>query len=546
MRYLKGNIVNETNESLIKISKDLHHHTQNLHVLYVEDSATMRHATQKQLAPYFDHIDSAADGILGLELYRKFHLQHEKNYDIVITDLEMPNMDGQELSRAIFSIDPNQEVIIISASNELGLLIDLLNMGVRKFLAKPIIPQQLHDTISDVAQLIRLKKIKADELNDITEHNLLLKKREEIYLKKLEKNYKELEEFNSALNESAIVSKTDPNGIITYVNQKFCDVSGYTSDELIGIKHNILKCDDMAPSFYQKLWHRITSKKIHTGIFKNRSKDGNVYYIDQLIKPIITVEGDISEFIGIGYDITKMMESIEIAKQAQESKDDFFRNISHEMRTPLNAILGLTSLLQRRAKDDTKLYDMLGIIESNSQSLANLVESILDLQRLQHNDLELQLKEFEVTALYTSIIVQNKAKALEKNVEFHYAIDSDVPTNLLGDFNRLQQIIMAIVDNAIKFSLKYGSVNFHISYSHDDSLLMIQISDSGIGISPQNQEKIFQLTQLDGSLSRKYEGSGIGLTIANSLVKKMGGTITIDSAPNQGSTFLIEIPLKKP
>jgi signal transduction histidine kinase len=105
---------------------------------------------------------------------------------------------------------------------------------------------------------------------------------------------------------------------------------------------------------------------------------------------------------------------------------------------------------------------------------------------------------------------------------------------------------MAIVDNAIKFSLKYGSVNFHISYSHDDSLLMIQISDSGIGISPQNQEKIFQLTQLDGSLSRKYEGSGIGLTIANSLVKKMGGTITIDSAPNQGSTFLIEIPLKKP
>ena len=241
-----------------------------------------------------------------------------------------------------------------------------------------------------------------------------------------------------------------------------------------------------------------------------------------------------------------MMESIEMAKQAEEGKDDFFRNISHEMRTPLNSILGLTSLLKRRAKDDTKLLDMLSVIENNSQNLANLVESILDLQRLQHNDLELQIKEFDTSGLYSSLIKQNESKALEKNITFEHAIDHDIPPTLIGDEKRTAQIIMAVIDNALKFTLKNGSVNFNLSYSHDDSMLIAQVSDNGIGISSQDQEKIFKLTQLDGSLSRKHEGSGIGLTISNSLIKKMGGNFTVHSVVDEGSTFLVEIPLRRP
>ena len=538
--------MNELNQVSLEISKDLHYRLESLHVLYVEDSATMRHATQKLLAPYFDNIDSATDGVHGLELYRNFRKQHEKNYDIVISDLEMPNMDGKELARAILSIDPSQEIIIISASNDLTILIDLINLGVRKFLSKPILAQQLHTTISEVATNLRLKKLKEEELADISQHNILLKKREEIYLRKLEKSFKELSEFNSALNESGVVSKTNTDGIITYVNPKFCEVSGYSEEELIGNKHTIVGCGEMASSFFEKLWRTITAKKIHNGVFKNRTKAGKIFYIEQLVKPILTVEGEISEYIAIGNDITQMMESIEIAKHAEEGKDDFFRNISHEMRTPLNSILGLTSLLKRRAKDDTKFLDMLSVIESNSQNLSNLVESILDLQRLQRNDLEFQIKEFETSSLYHSIIKQNEPKVLEKNLTFKYAIDPDAPSTLMGDENRIHQIIMAIMDNAIKFSLKEGTVNFHISYSYDESILIIQVSDCGIGISIEDQEKIFKLTQLDSSLSRKHEGSGLGLTISNSLIKKMGGKFTVHSVLHEGSTFLMEIPLKRP
>lgn len=538
--------MNGINEVSIVISKDFHHRLANLHVLYVEDSATMRHATEKLLAPYFDHIDSAADGLLGLELYRNFHKQHEKNYDIVISDLEMPNMDGKELARAILSIDPSQEIIIISSSNDLAILIDLINIGVRKFLAKPIQKQQLHDTISEVATNLRLKKLKSDELADISQHNILLKRREEIYLSKLEKSFKELEEFNDALNESGVVSKTNHDGIITYVNPKFCAISGYSKEELLGNKHTMIGCGEMASSFFEKLWHTITAKKIHKGVFKNRTKNGNIYYIEQLIKPILDTEGEITEYIAIGTDITQMMESIAIAKHAEEGKDDFFRNISHEMRTPLNSILGLTSLLQHRAKDDKKLYDMLGVIESNSKNLANLVESILDLQHLQSDELKLHLKEFDTALLYSFIIEENTSKAIDKNLTFEHAIDPDVPAILIGDKNRIQQIIMAVMDNAIKFSLKFGRVNFHLSYSHDNSMLIAQVSDYGIGISIEDQKNIFKLAQLDGSLSRRHEGSGIGLTISNSLIKKMGGTITVHSVTNEGSTFLLEIPLQRP
>ena len=105
---------------------------------------------------------------------------------------------------------------------------------------------------------------------------------------------------------------------------------------------------------------------------------------------------------------------------------------------------------------------------------------------------------------------------------------------------------MAVIDNAIKFSLKYGRVSLHLSYSHDDSMLITQVSDNGIGISSQDQDKIFKLSQLDGSLSRKHEGSGIGLTISNSLIKKMGGNFTVHSVVNEGSTFLMEFPLRRP
>jgi len=437
-------------------------------------------------------------------------------------------------------------IIIISSRNDVSVLIGLLNLGIQKFLSKPIQPQQLHDIITDVLHQLHNQKVKSDEFNDISLHNKLLQRREEIYLSKLEKSNKELGEFNDALNESGIVSKTDSEGVITYVNQKFCEISGYHQDELIGKKHSIINSGEMASSFFEKLWHAITNQKSYKAVFINKSKDGSIYYVESLIKPILDVEGETTEFISIAHDITRMMSSIKIAQDAQKSKDDFFRNISHEMRTPLNSILGLTSLLRRRAKDEPKFLEMLNIIENNGEALAAMIESILDLQRIQNNQFKLDIKEFQTSSLYSLISTLFEPKAKQKSLHFEHAMEKNVPSVLIGDVSRIQQIIIAIMDNAIKFTPELGRIDFHISYSVDDSMIIFQIHDSGIGMTLEDQEKIFKLIQLDASLTRKHEGAGLGLTISQKIIKKMNGSLTIHSVLNQGSTFLIEIPLKQP
>lgn len=513
-------------------------------VLYVEDSVTIRHATEKLLQKYFPHLQSATDGKEAFELYRRYHNEHEKNFDIVITDLEMPNMDGRELSRLILEADPDQQIIIISSNENFRDLIALMNIGVKKFLAKPILEEDLFNILTNVVDALFHKQIKAQEVQEISVHNTMLKKREEIYLNKLEKNFKIVSEFNDALNESGIVSKTDPQGIITYVNDKFCTISGYTSDELIGHSHNIIKSGEFSPSFYSKLWHTITQGKSFKGIMKNRAKNGALYYVDALIKPILSTDGEIIEYISIGHDMTPLMIALENEQRAQSQKDQFFNNISHEMRTPLNAILGITSLLKRRNKNDPKLSEMLEVIHTSANNLHQLIESILDIQKIQQNQFEIIEQSFEPLTLFTKLSEQYRLKSDSKQQTLTHSFDPSLPEILLGDSKRLSQAIGIILDNAIKFTPNKGTIEFSVSY--ETPVLICQIHDNGIGIAKEDHEKIFTLSQLDASITRKHEGAGLGLSIANAIINQMGGTITIHSQPEQGATFLLEIPLKLP
>jgi len=530
---------------MITITKELLRHTKDLRILYVEPSPSVQTTTQVILQEYFDNIDVAFDGEQALSLYKKLYTEETRFYDIVFTCIEMPNMDGITLCKALLEFDSHQKIIILSASNDPISLIEIINLGITKFIPTPIHLEQLNDAIRTIAQKIYAKKLKEDEYNETLNHNELLKRREDLNQIKLQTSLRTLSEFNDVLNESGIVSKTDSNGSILYVNDKFCTVSGYSRQELIGQKHNIVKSGDIIPSFFEKLWNTITNKKSYRGIFKNRSKDGSIYYIEQLIKPIINIDGEITEFIAIATDITKIMHSMESAKQSEQAKDDFFRNISHEMRTPLNSILVVTSILKERFENDTDVLEMLTVAERNGQNLSNLVESVLDLQRIGTNQLELKLGNFETSTLYASITTHYEAKATAKGIVFEHSLDSDVPAVLTGDEQRLRQIFTIVLDNAIKFTQKSGKVDFMLTYAPESSLLICQVQDSGIGMSAQEQEKIFKLTQGDGSLSRKYEGSGLGLTIAHALMQKMNGTFTVYSIANQGSTFMMEIPLKK-
>ena len=233
-------------------------------VLFADDESEIREAFQTFLGRLAKEVILAADGKEALELFEA------RQPDIVITDIKMPVMSGMKLTEKIRQSGSEVPIIIVTAHNEHSMLIRAIDSGVTKFIIKPV----------DFSKLKQLLFRIATELYLEQEH---------------EKNTQLLEQYKRAVEESAIFSKTDVNGVITFVNEQFCRVSGFSREELIGQSHRIIRHPDMDPGVFQDLWGTITDKRIWKGILHNRRKDGSDYYVDSTILPIVGEKGEISE-----------------------------------------------------------------------------------------------------------------------------------------------------------------------------------------------------------------------------------------------------------
>ncbi|MEA2018909.1 MAG: EAL domain-containing protein [Campylobacterota bacterium] len=266
-------------DEIIKYSKKLK-------LLYVEDNEEARESTVVILEEFFDDITVAVNGEDGLEQFKekKANIAKEsKTFDLIITDINMPKLNGLEMIEQIRDIDKDIPILVLSAYNGSGFFMESIKLGVDGYLLKPI----------DINQFL-------GALNKITS-KLILKDNSD-------KNLHFLKEYSEATNSSSIVSKTDTNGIITYANDEFCKISEYSRDELIGQKHNIVRDPDMAEEIFQELWNTIQNKKqIWKGQIKNRSKSGNIYYVNATIKPILDIDNNIVEYIALRDDITEIM-----------------------------------------------------------------------------------------------------------------------------------------------------------------------------------------------------------------------------------------------
>jgi len=376
-------------------------------------------------------------------------------------------------------------------------------------------------------------------LTDITQ---LIKQEEE-----LKEVNKLLSQYKRAVDEFLIVSKTDTKGIITYVNKSFCNISGYSEDELIGKPHNIVRHPDMPKEAFKDMWDTIKRGEIWRGFIKNRKKDGGFYWVDSGIMPIKNSKGEIVEYIALRNDITLLIEAKKKAQEAEKAKGIFLANMSHEIRTPLNAILGFTQLLETKEDLDKDVQKYIRIINSSANTLLKVINDILDISKIESGDISIEEIEFNPNKVFNDIAALFLAKTKEKNINYKINIDK-LPECIKSDEHRLKQVIANLLGNAIKFTPENGEIVLSVTNIEDNEKIKLKFSvkDNGIGIPKDKQKEIFKaFSQADGSIIRKFGGTGLGLTISSKIVQKLGGEIKVKSEEGKGSEFYFTLEFEK-
>ena len=341
------------------------------------------------------------------------------------------------------------------------------------------------------------------------------------------------------------VARKDLNGQITYANESFCELLGLSRSQIIGKTDYELFPDPIADKYRgDDLWVMETGR-VFEGVEENPAGGTSRHY--EVRKT--PVRNEANQVIGIQiifWDVTQRIQTqkaLQLAKEAAESasqaKSDFVANVSHEIRTPLNAIIGMTEILLNTDVDVSQ-RDYLSMVRDSGETLLALINDVLDFSKIEAGCLVLDPMPFDLPEILGTTIKTLAVRAQNNNVEFVLRLAADVPKTVVGDALRLRQIIVNLVGNAIKFTEK-GEINLLVNCQQrddDEITLSFRVTDTGIGIPKDVLERIFgAFEQADSSTTRRYGGTGLGLTITSQLVQAMGGEISVESTPNRGSVF---------
>jgi PAS domain S-box-containing protein len=385
-------------------------------------------------------------------------------------------------------------------------------------------------------------------------------------------SFKEIADLKAALDEHAIVAITDHRGKITSVNDKFCAISKYSREELLGQDHRLINSGYHSQEFIRDLWTTIANGHVWHGEIKNRAKDQTFYWVDTTIVPFLDAHGKPRQYVAIRADITERKnaedalrvanENLELkvterttelraAKERAESADrlksEFLAAMSHELRTPLNAIIGFTELLHdgRPGPLNAKQKKFSGEVLNSSRHLLNLINDVLDLSKVEAGRMEVHWETFPVRIAVDEVCASTAPLAEKKRLNLRCEIaGSSVPVTL--DRKKLKQVLYNLLSNAIKFTPDGGAVTV-VAFTGDQGELCLRVEDTGIGIKPEDAGKLFvEFQQLASGENRRQQGTGLGLALTKKLVELQSGTIAVESSPGHGSTFTVVFPAHPP
>jgi len=364
----------------------------------------------------------------------------------------------------------------------------------------------------------------------------------------------ELKSRQFILEKATCMAVTNTDGLITSVNDAFCELTGYSREELIGQDHRLLKSGYHPAEFFAELYAAITSGRIWHGEVKNRKKDGSMVWLETTIVPVTGLDGKIKEYAAIRSDITERKRTEEelqnataMARAANQAKSEFLANMSHEIRTPMTAILGFADLLLEDGdivKAPQRRVEAVRTITRNGEHLLAIINDILDLSKIEAGRMSVERIATSPTAIVQEVLSLMGVRAIEKQLPLRVTWPATLPDKVLSDPLRVRQILMNLVGNAIKFT-NTGAVEIRVSAERltaSEVELKFAVADTGIGMTPEQTERLFRaFSQADSSVSRKFGGTGLGLRISQRLATMLGGTLTVASEYERGTTVTLSL-----